>query len=154
MMDNAELNKRIGELGGLIQRPYTPTPLAYMMSRERNDRPVKPIINAAGAEMLVNAIVGALTADYVHDARKLMEHPNDDNSRRELRETEDFIHTTLFARLIQSDIEADEIIYGMRQNVFDKKFKCYKPYKEENRLRKKIEQGKRKEYTNRGKRAK
>ena len=149
-----ELNRRIGELGGLIQRPYTPTPLAYMMNRERNDRPVKPIINAAGAEMLVNAIVGALTADYVHDARKLMEHPNDDNSRRELRETEDFIHTTLFARLIQSDIEADEIIYGMRQNVFDKKFKCYKPYKEENSLRKKIEQERKKEYTKRGKRAK
>lgn len=98
--------------------------------------------------------MGALTADYVHDARKLMEHPNDDNSRRKLRETEDFIHTTLFARLIQSDIEADEIIYGMRQNVFDKKFKCYKPYKEENRLRKKIEQGRKKEYTKRGKRAK
>ena len=154
MMDNAELNRRIGELGRLIQRPYTQTPLAYMMNRERNDLPVKPIINAAGAEMLVNAIVGALTADYVHDARKLMEHPTDDNSRRELRETEDFIHTTLFARLIQSDIEADEIIYGMRQNVFDKKFKCYKPYKEENRLRKKIEQERKKEYTNRGKRAK
>ena len=153
-MDAAELNRRIGELGGLIRRPYTPTTLAYMMSRERNDRTVKPIINTAGAEMLVNAIVGALTADYVHDARKLMEHPNDDDSRRELRETEDFIHTTLFARLIQSDIEADEIIYGMRQNVFDKKFKCYKPYKEENRLRKMIEQGRKKEYTNRGKRAK
>lgn len=42
MMDNAELNRRIGELGGLIQRPYTPTPLAYMMSMERNDRPVNP----------------------------------------------------------------------------------------------------------------
>lgn len=153
-MDNAELNRRIGELGGLIRQPYTPTPLAYTRDREWHDRPIAPIINVAGAEMLVNAIVGALTADYVHDARKLMAHPNDDNSRRELRETENFLHTTLFARLIQSDIEADEIIYGMRQNVFDKKFKCYKPYKEENRLRKMIEQGRKKEYTKRGKRAK
>lgn len=153
-MDDAELNRRISELGGLIQRPYTPTPLAYMKDREWHDRPIEPIINVAGAEMLVNAIAGALTADYVHDARKLMAHPNDDNSRRELRETENFLHTTLFARLIQSDIEADEIIYGMRQNVFDKNFKCYKPYKEENLLRNKLAQERKRGYTKRGKRAK
>ena len=150
-MDEAELNRRISELEGLICQPYTPTPLVYMREREWHDRPIAPILNVAGAEMLVNAIVGELTADYVHHARKLMAHPNDNNSRRELRETENFIHTTLFARLTQAEIGADEIIHGMRQNVFDKKFERYKPYKEENRLRKRIEQEKRKEYSNRGK---
>lgn len=146
-----DLQERIDALEKLIHQPMKRNVIPRKDDPEWIDRKIKPVANVDGARILIHAIVGELTADYVHHARKLMAHPNDNNSRRELRETENFIHTTLFARLTQAEIGADEIIHGMRQNVFDKKFERYKPYKEENRLRKKIEQEKRKEYSNRGK---
>lgn len=121
-----ELQARIDALDALIHQPMRIRPIPRKDDPEWCERYIKPIASMDGARMLINAIVGELTAEYVHHARALIRRPSDDYSRRELLETEAFVRTSFFAQLTQSEMDADTIINNMRRSVFNQQFRRYK----------------------------
>lgn len=121
-----DLKERIAALDALIHQPMRTHPIPRKDDPEWRERHIKPIESMDGARILINAIVGELTADYVHHARALIRRPADDYSRRELLETEAFIRTNFFANLTQSEMDADTITNNMRRSVFNQQFRRYK----------------------------
>lgn len=120
-----DLQERIDALGKLIHQPMKRNVIPRKDDPEWIDRKIKPVENVEGAKILINAIVGELTADYVHHARALIRRPTDDYSRRELLETETFVRMSFFAQMTQSEMDADTIIRNMRRSVFNEKFRRY-----------------------------
>ena len=120
-----DLQERIDALEKLIHQPMKRNVIPRKDDPEWIDRKIKPVANVDGARILIHAIVGELTADYVHHARALIRRPTDDYSRRELLETEAFVRTSFFAQMTQSEMDADTIIHNMRRSVFNEKFRRY-----------------------------
>lgn len=127
-----DLQERIKALDELIHRPMARKVFPRHPDPDWRERKTKPIENVDGARMLVNAIVGEITADYVHHARALIRRPTDDYSRHELLETEAFVRTSFFAQLTQSEMDADTFIRNMRRNVFNADYRKYKSLKQTN----------------------
>lgn len=126
-----DLKERIKALDELIHRPMQRKVIPrYQDNPEWHERRIKPIESVEGAQMLVNAIVGEITADYVHNARALIRRPTDDYSRYNLLETEAFVRTNFFAQLTQSEMDADTFIRSMRRNVFNANYRKYKSLKQ------------------------
>lgn len=126
-----DLKERIKALDELIHRPMQRKVIPrYQDNPEWHERRIKPIESLEGARMLVNAIVGEITADYVHNARALIRRPTDDYSRYNLLETEAFVRTNFFAQLTQSEMDADTFIRNMRRNVFNANYRKYKSLKQ------------------------
>lgn len=121
-----DLKERIKALDELIHRPMQRKVIPrYQDENKWHDRYIKPIANADGARILVNAIVSEITADYVHNARALIRRPTDDYSRYKLLETEAFVQTSFFAQLTQSEMDADTFIRNMRRSVYNPQFRRY-----------------------------
>lgn len=126
-----DLKERIKALDELIYRPMQRKVIPrYQDNPEWHERRIKPIESVEGAQMLVNAIVGEITADYVYNARALIRRPTDDYSRYKLLETEAFVRTSFFAKLTQSEMDAETFIRNMRRNVFNANYRKYKSLKQ------------------------